>query len=855
VGDRRRRETGPWGGARRAARRLVALWLLLAPAWALAWDLKVVAEEGRLRAGWPGTVLVAVVDDAGVPVVEGVNVTLDGGVITRSSAATAPGVTAWTVVPVAARESVGVTVAWGGRSRTQRIAVVPWSASRLKVDEGVVVDAQRGEVSVLVRGEDLPPPEQLAVVLTEGRVRRVERITLGLRLDLELEDSPYPRMLSLGVRDTRGAELPAWGSVVVQARQPLLIETEPGATVTVRIGGREYGPLLAGERGAVRVVVDQLPEEREAEILVRDQVGNEATQTRLMTSLAQPEILALVAGTRSAGAPAPPLFLHAVDAGGAPWRGEAPGCRTPGIGSLSVLPIQTGTWVVPVPVSGGQAALDVRVRCTLADRAQVDLAIPATPGVPERLDLRLWPEELSADFPVADIAVSLLDGDGERLPFVGDVEVDATFGQVWLNEDGGPILRGEFQGDLVVEVGEGEIVASWRAPAGAGPPSRFVVAPVSVPTSGVAQLQVRALDASQRPLAGLELQVDAGAGAALAVADDRGWARLKVAVPPGAGPVELGVSAEGRTARALVVRGAWPDQAPSSADLRAAVPVRVDPGRVATVEITLDPPVVYAGPRAKAEVTARFLDRAGNLATSALPTLSTSEGTLSAIPVTPDGASRWQLTPKPGFRERKITILARSDVLDVEESAELVVRPRPVKATLGVGGGLHTNFGDLLSPTLSLDASGRIRVRSSGGLSRPSHTRLFMFGSASWYQVHEERSTGLDVVGDLRMYVLPISGGFAIRQEYPAQAFWVGLGGQVIPYWGRLNYDEQLWARGGGVLPPALTGVLGYGVRVPGGEVVAELRGSSATSPGGATSFSGFVGGLSATIGYRVIIP
>ncbi|HMV67721.1 MAG TPA: hypothetical protein PKA64_12810, partial [Myxococcota bacterium] len=327
-------------------------------------------------------------------------------------------------------------------------------------------------------------------------------------------------------------------------------------------------------------------------------------------------------------------------------------------------------------------------------------------------------------------------------------------------------------------------------------------------------------------------------------------------VPQGGGPIELRLRAGGREARSVIVRGVWPDRAAAAADLVAVVPVRVDPGRVATVEIELDPPVVDAGPGAHTQVTARFLDRSGNLATSALPTVTSTEGNLRPAPFGTDGASRWEIDLLPGFRERRVTVTARSEILDVEESAEVLVRPRPVRATIGATGGLQTNFSSLVAPSLSLDVTGLVRFRPQATVARPSRTRLFAFGSAAWYRADGQEATDVGATGTIRMHLLPVTGGLAVRQEYPAQAFWFGLGIQVVPFWGTLDFGlEQPWASSGGVLSPALAGVLGYGVRVPGGELVVELRGSSATSPGGSTSLSGYVGGLSAMFGYRWIIP
>ena len=103
------------------------------------------------------------------------------------------------------------------------------------------------------------------------------------------------------------------------------------------------------------------------------------------------------------------------------------------------------------------------------------------------------------------------------------------------------------------------------------------------------------------------------------------------------------------------------------------------------------------------------------------------------------------------------------------------------------------------------------------------------------------------------MDVFPVNLGLQLRQEYPTWAVWGGIHGQVLPWWGSQSYDGEPWVRRGGVMPPALAATVGAGVRVIGGEVVFELRGSTANNASTAASLSGFVGGLSAVAGYRLL--
>ena len=82
---------------------------------------------------------------------------------------------------------------------------------------------------------------------------------------------------------------------------------------------------------------------------------------------------------------------------------------------------------------------------------------------------------------------------------------------------------------------------------------------------------------------------------------------------------------------------------------------------------------------------------------------------------------------------------------------------------------------------------------------------------------------------------------------------WFGLGLVVAPYRGEVRFGEQLSDVAWGVLPPGVAIIGGYGLRVPGGEITVELRGSTLFSPGAVFPYRGSVGGLAALLGYRVV--
>jgi hypothetical protein len=272
------------------------------------------------------------------------------------------------------------------------------------------------------------------------------------------------------------------------------------------------------------------------------------------------------------------------------------------------------------------------------------------------------------------------------------------------------------------------------------------------------------------------------------------------------------------------------------------VDVEVVPGRLPT------------GSGRSAEVVARFLDRAGMPASQGLPTLEASEGTLVPLEATADGAYRWSFTPRASFRERDVTFVARSEVLDVEGRADLEVRSAPVRWFVGVDAGVHTNLAAWTSSAFQIESGGRIRLRPDEREDTLARNRVFLVGGVGWFGSTERFDLAEGGEGAVRMDVVPAALQIQLRQEMPTYAAFVGAGLQAAPWVGsyRIGGGETL-VRGFGVLPPGVVGHAGLAVRVVGGELTLQLRASSLRSVGTPTSVSGWIGGLSMAVGYRVL--
>lgn len=756
------------------------------------------------------------------------------------------------VVPEAGAREVVVAVGAAGAPRRFSLPVVPEPPPSLRV-EPVTGEVRARSVRMRVTGP-VPPREALQVVLGEGRVAAVEEVEGGLELVFEPSDDPYPRVVPLGVRDLRGTAPPAWGSVRLRARPSVPVRTTPGSRVTLSIGGRTWGPVTVPASGEVTIPVVQEAEDRVARLRLQDPSGNETVRTFPLGAGRAPPVLAFVDGAWQADAPAPSVWLRL------PVDEAAPiACQAPSVGSLAVTPLpgRPGQARVALPLALPRDTWELRVRCEAPGVGEVAFSVPAAEGVPTGLRVRVWPEVLSADQPLADVAVALENALGERVEPRGRVVFTAQHGEIVPVAQAGVGMRAEYRGHVVQEVGEDTLGIRWFAPAGDGPVAAIEVASLGLGAGGTAVVGVRAVDALARPIGAARVQVAADAGPrAEAWTGTDGWASL---VLPGLGAgvhaltVQAGGDASARTVRALIDPAAVDGRGPGAPDLVRDVVVQLDPGRVAQIDVSLGARKVTPSSRG-VEVVARFLDRTGLPARDPAPTLEADEGTVSAPLVREDGAVAWTWRPGPGLRPRDVVLRAGSDALDLHEEVRLRVAPALVWRVVGVSASMHTNFGRLLAPAVHLDGEWRVRLGASS--SREPDARgvpgLMVRAGVGWYGA----ASAVDVVSEsdaaLRMDLVPITVAALFRQEYPLQAFWLGLGLAVAPWFGSARAGDVLLDRRAGVLSPGLAAVAGYGLRVPGGEIGLEARLSTLSSPGTAASFRGFVGGLAIGASYRV---
>jgi hypothetical protein len=805
---------------------------------ALAAPVVIVAPSGPIRPGTPTVVHVAVTDSDGVAASLHPQVVGDQGRLRPVDEPTSPGVWAFLLLPPPTGSSVTLSVDSQGQRQVVTLPMEPLPASRLAFPGRLEALAGESEVRVRVTGPDLPPPEALQVVVGEGTLLGVDAVDGGLEVRLSTYASNYPRFVPIGVRDARRDESPSWSGIRLRTRFPINLQTEPGASLALTVGKREYGPFLADEHGILRVQIDQFPGEFAAQAVLIDDLGNETHTSLPLATQAEASIVAIASGDLVSGRPPPDIFLYAIAPDGEPWAGVAPDCRTPSSAALPPRQLVPGQWVVSLPETA--SLQDARVRCVLGGAAGTDVRIPVRGNVPARLALQVWPEEMSTDFPVAEVQAVLEDARGERLPAEG-VRVWANLGEVETADATGFVTRAEYRGEAAVSVGGDVVHARYDLVAGRGPLVALGLGHADVPWSGSLIVHGRALDHDGRPLPGVSLDLRAGPNAATALTGEDGWASAELPLPPGVGPVVLEARSTWRVVRGIALRGTSGHSGPDHPDLEAERQVLITTGRVADLDLTVEPKVLYTGPGAVATIRVRVKDRAGSPVLAPPQELTVSEGTLGPLVAEADGTYVAEYSPPSGEQPRSIRIAARAE--GASSDTELLLEPRPVDRSLLVGAGGLTNFGQINAPYLTFDLD----------LRTPLFRQAIMVRlGVAWYGQVADVDIGTGQAMLLRTTLLPVTLGLVGRREYRGSGYWLGLGGVLAPYVTRAQFgaEEQV---GVGVYSPGIVLLGGLGKRLLGGEVLAEVRVTALSSPGGDFAFQGQVGGAAAIAGYRVI--
>lgn len=687
-------------------------------------------------------------------------------------------------------------------------------------------------VDVLFRGDDVPLPTEVEIVTSEGRVANVEAVPGGLRVRVAPGPERAARVLAVGLLDQRRpGQLPSWATVRLRSRQQGQVTAEPGSRLSIKVGSRNYGPFVADATGTAAVSFDAYPGESSYELLVADDLGNSQRLQNPIPHVSRPVLLAM---PRRGG-----LFAGAWDARGSAWGGTPPSCRAGAAANLAV-PVSRGTFAWSLPAAPGMS--DVAAACTLGDTVAT-LRVPLQAPVPTAIALRLYPEELSSDFPLAELQATLVDAHGDRQAPEA-LRVEAARGTLVARVLGDSV-RAEYDGRAAAAAGGDEIVARWDRPPGRGLPHR-----VALCGDNAGHLAARVLDAADRPLPGVSLAVSSvgpeGLVAPLGLAplsDARGYATGRV---PAAETTRVRVTAGAAEAEALVGPGARGTDclaaaSPSASDLVARVSVAIRSGRVRQLFLEADPTTLPLEQGARATLRVRMFDAAGAVVTDEPVVVEASEGTVSAPSERSDGTVVATFTPAAGSSARTVQLTASAGGTTVATSLELV--PRPVRGSVAASVGYLSNLGGLGGPLAGLAVEHRLPF--------PGLAARGAFALYGMDTLVDDEATATSVPVSFTFF--PVELGVVLAQRDRKLALAAGISAVLVPYALDADFGDGGTVGGTGLAPPGarLHGAAGY--RLGQAEVFAEVGYLLFTLPAGAVTLSGNAGGLSGAAGYRVL--
>jgi hypothetical protein len=471
----------------------------------------------------------------------------------------------------------------GGATLRAPIALEPASPPRLELraaPDPIVVgrDARGGEAAaeVTIRVRDAhgrPRAATLRLGASVGALSPVEEMGPGeyrARYTPPVERYPQVAILVAVALDEGGAAAVAATAVRLAARIAVSGVGEPGASMSVTVDGRTFGPTPVGADGRFQLPIVVPPGGRAVGVST-DRMGNVA---RREIDLALPPFPRLLLATTPAELPADgvgraEIVVVAVDARGALERRRAPELAADR-GTLGPLELRPdGTWRASwvAPRGRGPGAATITARAPDGSRGTARIALRPAPPFHLALDGAVEPLPSGADDPV-EIRVRVTDGDGAP---VEGARLEATLA-------GGRV------------VGQSE-----------GPPGvvRLRVVPPRDPGRGRAALHVELGGLRAGPPRRVGLQRAPGAPRFV-----EAWVDDDVGTPVPDLPVALSVGADRRLAptdRFGVARFALPSAAPEARHLRLVADVPHTALRPATLDLLL----LDDGPRAVAATLGR----------------------------------------------------------------------------------------------------------------------------------------------------------------------------------------------------------------------------------------------------------
>lgn len=211
----------------------------------------------------------------------------------------------------------------------------------------------------------------------------------------------HPQAVILAVKPA-GA-LPAWKVLILQSKTTLPVNTsKPHVMVTLKLGGRKYGPHRTDAEGRVKIPVDVLPGEVLAQAEAVDEFGNRTTRRVTIPVPPSCRLLGMAEKTNlvADGNDRSDVFLIVINRDGTPSE-DAAFVAYRKVGQVSrAMKIMPGLYrlryTAPVTLDPPQAKLTLALNDAPKQSRQT-LAFIFAAGKPARLSAEVKPSRLFAD--------------------------------------------------------------------------------------------------------------------------------------------------------------------------------------------------------------------------------------------------------------------------------------------------------------------------------------------------------------------------------------------------------------------------------------------------------------------------
>jgi len=354
-------------------------------------------------------------------------------------------------------------------------------------------------------------------------------------------------------------------------------------------------------------------------------------------------------------------------------------------------------------------------------------------------------------------------------------------------------------------------------------------------------LDARAVDQGGRPIDGVAGRLYFGDAVQDVVTGNGGWATATFPWPAGEDYVPARIEIAGQTRSTFVLRGEPALAAAGAPDLVTELSVPIVAGRVHGV--VLNPaPRQLTNDGQVGTITVRLEDQNRNLVSGRAVQITASDGIVGPVQARPNGEWAATIAPPIGMRPGPIRVTATTADGQFSASTDLVVVNRTVDWTLGIRGGVLLGHG---VPVPIMGALGEWRTPIKG---------VYVRGDILHYRLNATSTdpiTRSPVV--MQKGVYPLGAGVAFRNGEQRWPFWVGGRLVVSPYSLKVAQGGSVSTNGWGWLPPGAGLFTGSSIRLWGGEAFIDLEYLFLSSPNQATGWSGPVGGVVGTLGYKLL--